>query len=82
MLKLFDGLVWVVVGALVAWAIFNTWQVVRHRTEILDQLESFQKKGPRFTAENGNELCRDIQELQRLAGLEVRECAFGDHPQP
>jgi hypothetical protein len=78
MLKLFDGLVWVVVGILLAWAIFNTWQVVRHRSDILDQLESFQQKGPRFTADDGDELCRDIQELQRLNGLEVRECRFGE----
>jgi hypothetical protein len=82
MLRLFDGLVWVVVGILLAWAIFNTWQVVRHRSEILDQLESFQQKGPRFTADDGDDLCRDIQELQHRVGLEVRECAFGDPPGP
>jgi hypothetical protein len=51
---------------------------VRHNNDMLKLLETFRSVGPRFTAQNGADLCRSVQELQRHNGLPVRDCTFGD----
>lgn len=39
----------------------------------------FISKGPRFTAQDGQQLCQRIQHLERRAGLPVEPCLF-PHP--
>jgi hypothetical protein len=84
MMRWSNFLVWIPFGAALGYLAFIVWQQhqynteqTAHNAEVIERLEVFQQKGPRFTADNGNELCRDVQELQRLAGLKVRECTFG-----
>jgi hypothetical protein len=83
MMRWSNFLVWIPFGAALGYLAFIVWQQhqyntaqTAHNAEVIEQLEVFRQKGPRFTADNGNELCRDVQELQRLAGLKVRECTF------
>jgi len=84
MIKLWDGFIWVVVGAIMAWIIYDAWvnaqrniELAQHNADIVKQLLEFKSAGARFTAQNGDDLCQSVQELQRQAGLLVRECAFG-----
>jgi hypothetical protein len=85
MMRWSNFLVWIPFGAALAYVFIglmdqqthNTEQAA-HNAEVIERLEAFRNVGPRFTAQDGDELCRDIQELQRLAGLEVRECRFGE----
>jgi hypothetical protein len=65
--KISDLLTW---GLLAALCLVVAWQT-------LDYFH-FRQAGPRFTADNGQDVCRSVQELQRYNGLPVRECAFGE----
>ena len=78
MMRLSNLVIWIPVGAILGYLLFGAIQQKQHFVEVVDQLESFQQKGPRFTAQDGDDLCRDIQALQRRAGLEARECRFGE----
>jgi hypothetical protein len=69
--------VWVSLGVLLALFAVNHILTIRQNTVILEELQAFRSKGPRFTAIDGDSLCRDIQDLQRLAGVNVRGCTFG-----
>jgi hypothetical protein len=67
-------LVWPILGGLVVgWWINYRNISMRHELVILE-LQQFKQKGRRFTADDGRSHCLDIQELQRQAGLPVREC--------
>jgi hypothetical protein len=72
-----NWLFWLPIGALIGYLWMGTIQQNQHNTRVLEQLESFKSKGPRFTADHGQDLCGSVQELQRQAGLKVRECTFG-----
>jgi len=72
-----NWLFWLPAGALMGYLWVGTLQQNQHNATVLEQLESFKSKGPRFTADNGDDLCRSVQELQRHAGLPVRDCTFG-----
>ena len=65
--KVTDLLVWVLLGVI---CLIVVWQA-------LDYFH-FRHAGPRFTANNGQDVCRSVQDLQRHAGLPVRECKFGE----
>jgi hypothetical protein len=70
--------IWLPVGALIGYLWVGTLEQHQHNATVLAQLESFKSKGPRFTAADGDDLCRSVQELQRHNGLPVRDCTFGD----
>jgi hypothetical protein len=76
--KWLNWLIWLPAGALIGYLWVGTVQQHQHNAKILAQLESFKSKGPRFTAQDGDDLCQSVQELQRQAGLKVRECRFGE----
>jgi hypothetical protein len=78
MMRWSNLLVWIPVGAILSYLLFGAIQQKQHLAEVVERLESFRSVGPRFTAQDGDELCRDIQALQRRAGLEARECRFGE----
>jgi hypothetical protein len=78
MMRWSNFLIWLPVGVILGYLMFEAVQQHHHNAEVIEQLEAFQQKGPRFTADDGDELCRDIQELQHRVGLEVRECRFGE----
>lgn len=65
-----EAIQWALMGALfVAFVWVSLWQ----RNEII----KFVLEGPRFTADDGYELCRRLQELEREHGYE-KECKKGD----
>jgi hypothetical protein len=85
MMRWSNFLVWIPFGAALGYLAFIVWQQhqynteqTAHNAEIIERLEVFQKKGPRFTAQDGDELCRDIRAIQEYIGLPERECAFNE----
>ena len=73
-----NWLFWLPAGALIGYLWVGTIQQNQHNAAVLAQLEAFKSAGKRFTADNGQDLCGSVQELQRHAGLEVRDCQFGE----
>jgi hypothetical protein len=74
--KILNWVLWLPAGAMLGYLWFGMLEQNNHSAEIIVEMEAFRSKGPRFTAIDGDELCRDIQDLQRQAGLKVRECDF------
>jgi heme exporter protein D len=77
MKKILDHLIWLFVGISLAAVAVNHWMLVRHNNEMLQRLETFRSVGPRFTANNGQDLCESTREIQRHVGLPMRDCTFG-----
>jgi hypothetical protein len=78
MMRLSNLVIWIPVGAILGHLLFGVIQQKQHLAEVVDQLEAFQQKGPRFTAADGDELCEDVRKLQEYVGLPERECAFNE----
>jgi hypothetical protein len=76
--KWLNWLVWLPAGALIGYLWVGALQQNQHNAAVLAQLQSFKSVGPRFTADNGDDLCGSVQELQRHNGLPVRDCTFGE----
>jgi hypothetical protein len=83
MRKILDHIIWLFVGFSLAAVAVNHWMLVRHNNEmllrnneVLKQLQTFKQVGPRFTADNGQDLCESVRELQRHVGIPVRTCDF------
>jgi len=53
-----------------------SYLIGQRQAVILVEIEQFKNRGGRFTEGNGVDLCGSVQELQRQAGLKVRECDF------
>jgi UDP-2,3-diacylglucosamine pyrophosphatase LpxH len=68
-------LIWPILGALVAGWAFNAYHILQTHNQVIAELKAFKSVGKRFTADDGLSHCLDIQELQRIAGVKVRECA-------
>ena len=75
--KWLNWLIWLPTGVLIGYLWISSVEQQQHNAEVLVQLQTFKSKGSRFTGDNGNDLCRSVQELQRHAGLPVRDCTFG-----
>ena len=78
MAKWLNWLCWLPAGALIGYLWVGTIQQNQHNAQVIAQLQAFKSVGPRFTAADGDDLCRSVQELQRQAGMPVRDCRFGE----
>jgi hypothetical protein len=74
--KILNWVLWLPAGAMLGYLWLGMLEQDQHSAEVIAEMEAFRSKGPRFTAIDGDNLCRDIQDLQRLAGVKVRECNF------
>jgi len=85
MMRWTNFLIWIPFGAALAYLFIglvdqqthNTEQTA-HNAEVIERLEAFRNVGPRFTAQDGDELCRDIRAIQEYVGLPERECTFNE----
>jgi hypothetical protein len=85
MMRWSNFLIWIPFGAALAYVFIglvdqqthNTEQAA-HNAEVIERLEKFRSVGPRFTAQDGDDLCEDVRKLQEYVGLEMRECRFGE----
>jgi hypothetical protein len=75
--NLLNWILWLPTGFLLGYLWLCVIEQHQHYVEVVAEMEVFRSKGPRFTAIDGDDLCRDIQDLQRQAGVKVRECTFG-----
>jgi hypothetical protein len=89
MLRWSNFLVWIPFGMVLGYLAFIVWQQNQynteqeaHNAEVIERLEAFRTVGPRFTAQDGDELCRDIRAIQEYVGLPERECLFDQLPNP
>jgi hypothetical protein len=82
MMRWSNFLVWLPVGVILGYLIFGAVQQHYHNIEVIERLEAFRTVGPRFTAQDGDELCRDIRAIQEYVGLPERECLFDQLPNP
>ena len=74
--KILNWVLWFPAGAMLGYLWFGMLEQNNHSAEVLVEMEAFRSKGQRFTARDGDELCRDIQAIQEHIGLPERECTF------
>jgi hypothetical protein len=75
--KILNWILWLPAGAVLGYLWLSAVEQHHHYIQVMTEMEAFRSKGPRFTAIDGDSLCRDIQDLQRRAGVNARECTFG-----
>jgi len=75
--KWLNWLIWLPTGVLIGHLWISSVEQQQHNTKVLEQLQTFKSVGPRFTAQDGDNLCGSVQEVQRHVGLPVRDCTFG-----
>jgi len=78
MMRWSNLVIWIPVGAILSYLLFGAIQQKQHLAEAIEHLEKFRNVGPRFTAQDGDELCEDVRKLQEYVGLPERECAFNE----
>jgi hypothetical protein len=74
--RILNWVLWLPAGAILGYLWLGLVEQHQHYANVMAEMETFRSKGPRFTALDGDALCHDIQNLQLLAGVKVRECSF------
>jgi hypothetical protein len=85
MMRWTNLLIWIPFGAALSYLFLglieqqthNTEQAL-HNAEVIERLEAFRNVGPRFTAQDGDDLCEDVRKIQEYVGLPERDCRFGE----